>query len=115
MDIRRYGTLLCALALTGCGASTSPTETKADQAAAVCDTSDDLPFPSPEWSAREAANFARISEAPSRQAQDPAFAQRWSEQTVANRIEYENRRFADPNWSSGENACASWTTACATP
>ena len=62
---------LCALGLAGCGASSPPSESEKaanNPPPAVCDTADDLPFPSPDWSAREAANFAKITEAPSRQA-----------------------------------------------
>jgi dienelactone hydrolase len=109
----RFAAALSVLALTGCGTSVTPADDKADDvAAAVCDTSDDLAYPSPEWSAREAANFAKLGDGPARQAQDPAYNQRWQEQAIANRLEYENRRLEDPNWSSGENACASWSSVC---
>jgi hypothetical protein len=105
---------LAAPLIAGCGASTTAADPRAAAVdpAPVCDTSDELAFPSPEWSAREAANFARLSEAPARQAGDPAFMQRWAEQSAANRVDYENRRLSDPNWSSSENACASGSTAC---
>jgi hypothetical protein len=73
---------------------------------------DDVPFPSPEWTAREAANFAKLSEGPARQAADPAFAERWQAQSTANRIEYQTRALSDPNWSSSENVCASWSMQC---
>lgn len=76
-----------------------------------CSTADDLAFPSPEWTARETANFARLADGPARQA-DPAFQQRWAEQSVANRLEYQLRTVEDPYWSSSENACASWTNPC---
>ena len=111
MDPCRPLVALCALALAACGASPAPSA-KAGDTAALCDTSGDLLYPSAEWAAREAANFAKTSEADQRQAQDPAFQQRWAEQSLANRLEYENRRLSDPNWSSGENACASGSTAC---
>jgi hypothetical protein len=106
----RAAPLLAAL-LAGCGPS-APGGGARTGAPPVCDTTDDLPFPSAEWSAREAANFARLSQAPARQAQDPAFQQRWQEQQLANRLEYEERRVSDPYWSSGENACASWGSVC---
>jgi hypothetical protein len=104
---------LCSLTLVACGGSAPSVTGRADaDGNPVCDTSDDLPYPSPEWAAREAANFAKLGEAPSRQASDAAFMQRWQEQAIANRLEYENRRLEDPNWSSGENACASWSSVC---
>jgi hypothetical protein len=107
---RQVPALWMVLGLVGCGGSSPSVTPRAEVPA--CDTADEVAYPSPEWSAREAANFAKISEAPSRQAQDPAFLQRWQEQSLANRLEYENRRIADPAWSSSENACASWTNPC---
>ena len=81
-------------------------------AAPTCSTSDDIPYPSPEWAAREATNFAKLGEGPARQASDPAFSQRWQEQSTANRIEYQTRALTDRNWSSSENVCASWSMQC---
>jgi len=71
----------------------------------------DPAYPSAEWAAREAANFAKVAEAPAEQV-DPAFQQRWNEQSVANRNEQVARDNADPNWNSRGNACASWGGPC---
>jgi hypothetical protein len=71
-------------------------------------------YPSPEWFAREAANFATVSQAPLEQAQDPDFQVRWNEQSTANREEYTRRMYIDRDWpwSSSGNACNSWSGPC---
>jgi hypothetical protein len=73
---------------------------------------DEPPYPSDEWTAREAENFARTGEAPADQASDPAFLQRWQEQSAANYLEYQQRNVDDPDWSTGGNLCASWAEQC---
>jgi hypothetical protein len=107
----RYATALAAIGFW-IPAFAGMTDTNAGMTDTTCDTGDDLAYPSPEWTAREAANFAKLSEAPARQAQDPAFNERWQTQSTANRIEYQTRALSDPNWSSSENVCASWSMQC---
>lgn len=73
---------------------------------------EDPPYPSAAWSAREAANYARTQEAPRQQAQDPAFQQRWKEQSATNFLAYQQRRVEDPDWRSDGNLCATWGEQC---
>jgi hypothetical protein len=52
----------------------------------------------PEWSAREAANYARTTEAPSEQAANPQFQLVWNLQSQANQDDWLARALADPSW-----------------
>ncbi|MGH2735962.1 MAG: alpha/beta hydrolase family protein [Actinomycetota bacterium] len=71
-------------------------------------------YPSPEWFAREAENFAITSQAPAEQASDPGFQQRWNEQSLANREEYVRRRYVENDWpwDSSGNLCNHWSGPC---
>jgi len=71
-------------------------------------------YPSPEWFQREAENFATISQAPLEQAADPAFQQRWNDQSTANRLHYFQSRYVDMTWpwDSSGNACNHWSGPC---
>lgn len=71
-------------------------------------------YPSPEWFAREAENFATVSQAPAEQAADPEFQQRWNDQSLANREDYMRRRYVEMNWpwDSSGNACNHWSGPC---
>ena len=71
-------------------------------------------WPSPEWYQREAANYAMTTQAPAEQASDPAFEQRWIEQTAANREYYMDRVYVkrDWPWMSTGNLCAHWSGPC---
>ncbi|HEY7876115.1 MAG TPA: hypothetical protein VIG64_13445 [Actinomycetota bacterium] len=71
-------------------------------------------YPSPEWFAREAANFAMVSQAPAEQAADPDFQLRWNDQSTANRQHYLTRRYVDNTWpwDSSGNACNHWSGPC---
>lgn len=55
-------------------------------------------YPSPEWAQREAANYAKVLEAPTEQVSNPVFMQRLSEQGLANLQAYIERSVADPSW-----------------
>jgi hypothetical protein len=52
----------------------------------------------PEWTQREAENFAKTSEAPNEQAQKPEFQNRWLTQSGSNRQDWIDRAVADPSW-----------------
>ena len=79
-------------------------------AAVSADTAEPA-YPSAEWAAREAANYAKVGEAPAEQA-DAGFQRRWNEQSLANRQEYADRDARDPNWNSRGNACSSLGGPC---
>lgn len=73
----------------------------------------------PEWAQREAANYARTTEAPAEQLA-PAFQQRLQTQGVANEAEWLMRGAGDPDWFSPQSGntnltplCASWALQCA--
>jgi len=73
----------------------------------------------PEWFAREQANYARATATPVEHAQ-PAFELRLHQQGVANEQAYVERAAADPSWldprSGNANLlplCASWDMPCA--
>ena len=68
----------------------------------------DPPYPSPEWFAREAENYAVNGQEPTRQITDPAFMVRWQEQSSANRDEYLRRQYLENTWwwDSRGNLCA---------
>lgn len=73
----------------------------------------------PEWEARETANFARTSEAPNEQ-NNPAFQQRLQQQNTNNQASWTARAAADPSWldpRSGNSEftplCTSWMEQCA--
>jgi hypothetical protein len=71
-------------------------------------------YPSPEWFAREAQNFATVSQAPIEQATDPDFQMRWNDQSTANRLYYMKSRYVDGTWpwDSSGNACNHWSGPC---
>lgn len=73
----------------------------------------DLPYPSVEWAAREAANFARVGEAPVEQAVDPDFLQRLELQSLVNLQEFVERQLADPDWRTTGNLCETLGEQCA--
>ena len=52
----------------------------------------------PEWTAREAANYARTTEAPTEQLANPNFETVWQAQAAANQNEWLARSLADPSW-----------------
>ena len=73
----------------------------------------------PDWAAREAANYARTTDAPSEQLA-PAFQQRLQTQNVANETEWLMRGISDPDWFSPQSGntnvtplCTSWMLQCA--
>ena len=73
----------------------------------------------PEWAAREQANYARTTEAPDEQTA-PAFQQRLQTQNAANEMQWLMRGTSDPSWFSPQSgntnllpACASWMMQCA--
>ena len=51
----------------------------------------------PEWTQREADNYARTSEAPTEQA-SPEFQQLWNARSQSNQLDWANRALADPSW-----------------
>ncbi len=69
------------------------------------------PYPSAEWSLREASNYSRTLDAAAIQA-DPAFQQRWQQQSYLNSQEYLARERTDSGWSSRGNACKEWAEQC---
>lgn len=73
----------------------------------------------PEWAAREAANYARTLAGPAEQLA-PAFAARLAAQSLANEADYLLRAVDDPSWlsplSGNTNVtplCTSWMLQCA--
>ena len=71
-------------------------------------------YPSPEWFQHEAENFAKVSEAPLEQAADPAFQQRWMEQSRENLLFYLRNRYVEMTWpwDSTGNLCNQWSGPC---
>ncbi|HWG94421.1 MAG TPA: hypothetical protein VNU66_09375 [Mycobacteriales bacterium] len=63
------------------------------------------------FAAREAANYARTTQAPSQQLRDPAFVARWQQQSLANAQEFAalglERRLATQG-----NLCREWSEPC---
>ncbi len=105
--------ILPALLLSACGEGGRVDGQARNQAPdADCTLYNEPCYPSPEWFAREAENFAMNGQAPAEQAADPNFMVRWNEQGTMNRLEYTQRSADDPYWSSGENACASLSGPC---
>lgn len=71
----------------------------------------------PEWFAREAANYARTLEAPAEQASNPDFLIRFQTQSTANDLEFTQRQLQDPTWVTAGNLpvlplCATWSEPC---
>ena len=71
----------------------------------------------PEFADREAANYARTSEAPNEQAANPDFEIAWQLRSTANRNEWNERALNDPSWvglpsgnSPNTPAGAQWTS-----
>ena len=54
----------------------------------------------PEWTAREVANYARTTEAPTEQLSNPDFEIVWNAQGIANQNEWLARALSDPSWLS---------------
>lgn len=108
--------------LSACGQS-SPTGVSAravtpTQPQNLDRTCDNAAFPSVEWTACEASNFARTLEGPAEELA-PAFLQRLSEQSLANIQEWTARGLADPSWlilPSGNTPllplCTTWGLQC---
>ncbi len=72
---------------------------------------DGPPFPSAEWTLREANNYSRTQDATAIQA-DPQFQQRWQQQSLINAQEYLARERNDAGWNSRGNACKEWAEPC---
>jgi hypothetical protein len=71
-------------------------------------------YPSAGWAQREAANYAKTTEAPVEQ-QDPVFQQRLTEQNAANLAAFLLRQADDPSWAGATagNLCESHMWQCA--
>lgn len=76
-------------------------------------------FPSVEWTARELANFARITEAPAELLSNPALSAQLLLQSTANLLSYTQRSLDDPSWTlSGAGnlpllpLCSTWGLPC---
>jgi MYXO-CTERM domain-containing protein len=72
-------------------------------------------YPSPEWTAREAANFAKVSEAPAEQTASPEFQQRITAQNAVNLQSFLQRQADDPSWvgATTGNLCETYMWQCA--
>lgn len=77
-------------------------------------TCDAAPYPSAQWTQCEAQNFAKVSEAPTEQAANPAFGSRWQQQSIANLQGFGARAAADPSWLSPTSGNTTNTPVCAT-
>lgn len=93
------------LSLAACGRSSSTAATPAGAAddpatgATSIDLScDDASYPSAQWTSCEAQNYAKILEAPTEEAANPAFVARLLEQSGANLLDYTARDLNDPSW-----------------
>ena len=120
MRIQTCLVLCCGWLLTACGASspsddmsglenpatvaelgTSPITTVVTTATTAlnvdrrCDTA---PYPSVQWTACEAANYAKALGGPAEQVTNPAFVQRWLTQSLTNLLSYLARSAVDPSW-----------------
>lgn len=84
-------------------------------AAASIALADDPEHPSPEWYEREAENYARNAEEPTWQSTNPAFQQRWLEQSQENFTTFMERRYVEGTWpwESTGNICSTWSMQCA--
>lgn len=76
-------------------------------------------YPSAEWTAREAANYARTTEAPTEQL-NPLFQAQLQSQSLMNEAEWLTRLAGDPSWGSPTSGntnltplCTSWMQQCA--
>ncbi len=76
-------------------------------------------YPSAEWTAREAQNFARMGAGVSEPVTNPALGTRWTAQSLLNFQSYLQRSVDDPSWSlSGAvnlpvaPLCATWSLPC---
>lgn len=68
----------------------------------------------PEWTAREAANYARTTEAPTEELASPDFETLWNAQAIANQNEWLARAVADPSWLDPRSANSAVTPLSAT-
>ncbi|MGH8461226.1 MAG: alpha/beta hydrolase family protein [Stenotrophobium sp.] len=97
-----------ALCLTACGSSQAPganTGTGSNsvrigtEGVGASDHTCDLAvYPSVAWTQCEATNFAKISEGPTEELQNPAFLTRYGEQSSTNTSSLIARDTADPSW-----------------
>lgn len=55
-------------------------------------------YPSPEWLAREATNYATVLQAPAEEVSNPAFLGPWANQSIANALSFTLRDLQDPSW-----------------
>ena len=125
LTYRRFMVICLAAAVAGCsgdeasnnehGASGGVTPTQPDGLDRSCDTA---PYPSAEWTACEAANFARTLEATTEQL-SPDFESRWVAQSATNLLAWTERSLTDPSWldpRSGNTTvtplCATWSLQC---
>lgn len=76
-------------------------------------------FGTPQWLAREAANYAKVLEADLEQQLSPAFQLRWNTQSLANEAAWLQRSLNDPSWLSPQAGntqltplCTSWALPC---
>jgi hypothetical protein len=67
----------------------------------------------PDWYAREAANVAHTTGEQQREAADPAFHVRLTEQSLANQQSFALRQATDPDWTTAGNVCERWDGDCA--
>ncbi|HEY8740139.1 MAG TPA: hypothetical protein VIN56_06080 [Candidatus Dormibacteraeota bacterium] len=67
----------------------------------------------PDWYAREAANVAHTTGEQQREAADPNFQVRLTQQGVANQQSFALRQATDPDWNSAGNVCERWDGDCA--
>ncbi len=71
----------------------------------------DPDYPSEDWFAREQANWAKTREEPIRQANDPAFQERWQEQSLINYLAFRQQELAETEWDR-TGLCRRWTNQC---
>ncbi len=69
-------------------------------------------YPSAQWTAREAQNFALTGEAASEQLADPAFVSRWQQQSLLNLQAFAQRQITAPEFREEGNLCATWGEQC---
>lgn len=110
---------LLSMLLTSCGGSPNTTSSGSPQdnpepppepiPSSTCRNAE---YPSIEWAQCEQQNYQKTTEAPIENSSDPDFMSRWTEQSVANILEYNDRNRSDPNWNSRANVCASWGQNC---
>jgi hypothetical protein len=70
------------------------------------------PFPSPAWTAREAANFALTGESAFEQLKNPDFVERFAQQSAAYSPEFGTRKLTHSSFVEESNLCATWSGPC---